>query len=261
MSQVQVIDQTLAAQISRIEQAIVAAETHAQLSQVIALADAAIAYAKSLGKAYDEQRQRALSAKVDAEDRLGRILLATPKAKGSRGQLAGRDFSGGTKVEPPENRAFSGGSGAEQVSTPTLKALGIDKKTAARAQAIASLPEDLKQAVKNGDISVAKAIAKPKKVEAIKPSRDEKLAARGVDLDAEVERLGAALAQAEDAAEQAVETAANLQAVADGDEAKRLGLLTLKLRNAESQKHALMNENAALKRQIKAMQRQQARAA
>lgn len=139
-------------------------------------------------------------------------------------------------------------------------ASGASERTQRMADKVARVNPELAVKVGHGEVSLPAAVAQVEGKEP-KPGRAEKLEARIAELEAEIELLGAALAQAEDAAEQAVDTAANLQTIADGDEAKRLDLLTLKLRNAESQKNALMNENAALKRQIKAMQRQVARAA
>lgn len=65
-----------------------------------------------------------------AERRMGEILAVAPKNEGSRAQLQGRDLSGGAVVAPPEARA------------PKLVDLGISKKQSARAQQIASIPED-----------------------------------------------------------------------------------------------------------------------
>jgi len=55
-------------------------------------------------------------SRIRAERRLGELLAESPKAKGTKGQLRGRDSSGGSKTEPPEN------------DTPTLAESGIEKK-------------------------------------------------------------------------------------------------------------------------------------
>lgn len=55
----------------------------------------------------------------------GELLRDGPKATGTRGQLQGRDPSGGAKAEPPEAPA------------PTLAEMGIDKKQAERAEQVA----------------------------------------------------------------------------------------------------------------------------
>ena len=56
------------------------------------------------------------------------MLAETLKARGTRGQLSGKDVSGGTKTEPPED------------SESTLAEIGIDRKLSRRAQALASVP-------------------------------------------------------------------------------------------------------------------------
>lgn len=61
-----------------------------------------------------------------AKRRLGELIAAKKAAgelaKGTRGNFAGRDASGGTKMVPPENDA------------PTLPSQGIPKKLSAEAQ-------------------------------------------------------------------------------------------------------------------------------
>jgi hypothetical protein len=80
----------------------------------------------------------AAEIRLRAERRLGEIIAAQkalPREKGGgmnrgeRGQLKGRDSSGGAKREPPEN------------PTPTLDELGIDKKLSSRSQKLAAVPE------------------------------------------------------------------------------------------------------------------------
>ena len=68
------------------------------------------------------------AVKIDAEVLLGQYLKIEPKAMGSRGQLAGRNSSGGTHKEPPE-----------QTATPTLADLGLTKKESVEAQLLADL--------------------------------------------------------------------------------------------------------------------------
>jgi hypothetical protein len=59
---------------------------------------------------------------------LGEMLQATPKAPGTKGNLAGKDSSGGRIARPPEK------------VIPTLAEIGISKDTSALAQKLASLP-------------------------------------------------------------------------------------------------------------------------
>lgn len=58
---------------------------------------------------------------VEALRQLGAMLKDAPKATGTKGQLLGKNSSGGARVEPPEE------------TTPTYADLGLDKKTAASA--------------------------------------------------------------------------------------------------------------------------------
>jgi hypothetical protein len=69
--------------------------------------------------------EQSTEIRVRAERRLGEILAKTPKAKGNAGPGRGK---AGSKAGP----AFNG--------SPTLKALGIDKKLSARAQKLAQVP-------------------------------------------------------------------------------------------------------------------------
>lgn len=76
----------------------------------------------------------AAEIRIRAERRLGE-MISEQKATiglstGSRGQLAGRDASGGSVVAPPERTAA------------TLAEAGIDKKLSARAQKIAAVPAE-----------------------------------------------------------------------------------------------------------------------
>jgi hypothetical protein len=106
-----------------------AAETPDQIKHVIALADAAIAYAN---RYYSEQReviQRAKTAKLLAERRLGEMLRVMPKAKGTR-TVGGDHRSGGSVSVPPENET-------------TLADIGIDKKLSARSSSTTATGERL----------------------------------------------------------------------------------------------------------------------
>jgi hypothetical protein len=62
--------------------------------------------------------------------RIGEMLKASERAKGTRGQLKGKDSSGGTHREPPEDNGQ------------TLSELGISKKESSKAQQLAELPEE-----------------------------------------------------------------------------------------------------------------------
>jgi hypothetical protein len=59
----------------------------------------------------------AIQRKADVSNKAGELLAKNPKAKGTRGQLAGKDSSGGVRAQPPEDDA----------DTPTLDEMGITK--------------------------------------------------------------------------------------------------------------------------------------
>lgn len=138
----------LPASIDRLEVAIAAATTPAEVKMMLASVDAAIAYASRYYREQGDVIRRAKALRVIAERRLGEILAAMPKATGSAG--TGRPPLGGAKSEPPKSDA------------PTLADIGIDKKTSSRAQRLAKLPEAVFEKVVLGEIPVAKAIAPPK---------------------------------------------------------------------------------------------------
>lgn len=92
-------------------------------------AEALRAYVRQQGESLEMQNQCA-EIKLRAERRAGELLRETEKAKGSRGQLSGRNSSGGSTVLPPESKA------------PTLKEIGITKTQSSRWQQAASLPEE-----------------------------------------------------------------------------------------------------------------------
>lgn len=133
----------LPASIDRLEVAIAAATTPAEVKMMLASVDAAIAYASRYYREQGDVIRRAKALRVIAERRLGEILAAMPKATGGQPYQAT-----GAKAEP--------------VETPTLADIGIDKKTSSRAQRLAKLPEAVFEKVVSGEIPVAKAIAAPK---------------------------------------------------------------------------------------------------
>ena len=140
--------QNLPATLDKIESAIAIASKPEEINSVLALMDAAVAYAKRYYKDQADVIQRAKGLRLQAERRLGEILRDMPKATGVR--MAGRDAVGGYTSEPPKE-------------SPTLAEIGIDKRTSSRAQKLAALPETKFAAVVSGEIAVAKAIAKPVK--------------------------------------------------------------------------------------------------
>ena len=100
------------------------------LSEVKEIADKGAAMAEYGRRAKD------VTLKLDAEDiqvraaaAWGRLSLSMGSNKGARGQLSGRDASGGAISEPPEDHR------------PTLKEMGVDKKFSANAKKLAKLSD------------------------------------------------------------------------------------------------------------------------
>ena len=143
---------------TRARAALAEAVTVGQTKMLIDVAYAAEIYAKRHLLSEDAIRG-ATSVKVEATRKLGEILLATPKAQGTK--LNGRDSFGGTNVSPPKNDA------------PTLDELGLTKRESALAQKLAGLPEAEFEQVRTGAVTMAKAVAavdEGKKKEAPKPA-------------------------------------------------------------------------------------------
>ena len=128
------LDQQLPATLDRVETAIALAKTPEDINGVLALMDAAVAYAKRFYKDQQDVIQRAKSLRLQAERRLGEILQAMPKATGTLKRGA---------VVPIENHGET-----------TLADIGIDKKTSMRAQRLAALPEAKFEAVASGAIPI-----------------------------------------------------------------------------------------------------------
>lgn len=130
----------------RANSALAGAVTVSQTKKIMDVARAAEIYAKRQHLS-DEAIGQATSVKVDAMRKLGEILQATPKSKG--------EIFRGTKKVPRENDA------------PTLDELGLTKKESAVAQKLAALPEKAFEQVRDGSLTIAKAIAA---VDASKPT-------------------------------------------------------------------------------------------
>ena len=77
-----------------------------------------------------EMEHQAARARVRAERRCGELLLTMEKAKGTQGQLNGRDTSGGRTIRPPENK------------NRPLSNMGLSKDQSSKFQQLANVPED-----------------------------------------------------------------------------------------------------------------------
>jgi len=96
---------------------------------------------------------------VEALAQLGKMLEDAPKNRGTRGQLAGRDSSGGSKVERPENDA------------PSYAEIGLDSRTAMLAQDVAKLPTSEKDKIKAGKLTIRRAVTHHKREQKGKAAR------------------------------------------------------------------------------------------
>ena len=144
MSQVAVIEtDAVVASMNRARMALSEAKTIQQTKLIVDTAAAAEIYARRQ-KLGEEASNLATSIKIEALRKLGGMLEQTPRASGVK--KAGTVL-GGSKVELPKNDA------------PTLAELGLTKKESALAQKLNTLSEEDYQQVRDGNISVAKAIA------------------------------------------------------------------------------------------------------
>src|SRR5688572_10451111 len=91
-----------------------------------------------------EIKKKARAIAYDAWRRYGELYHETEKNTGTKGQLAGRDASGGTKLELPED------------PIPTLAELGIDRKWAAASVTLARLPIEFFAQIRNGETTLEK---------------------------------------------------------------------------------------------------------
>jgi len=142
--------------------ALAEAVTISQTKKILDVAAAAEVYARRQHLSEEAERMAA-TVKVEALRKLGEMLQAVPKNKGVEGKAGPGRGKPGTNSAPGFDDA------------PTLADLGLTKKESAVAQKLASLPDDAFQQVREGNISVAKAIAavddakKAKDTPAVKP--------------------------------------------------------------------------------------------
>lgn len=115
------------------------ARTIQETKKVLDAITAAGIYAKRQGLS-DEIIGTAHEIRIHALEQLGAMLKATPKNTGTQGQ--GRPNLGGSKSVPPKSYV------------PTLEDIGVDKKTSALAQRIASLPPEKIQAIAKRDSTI-----------------------------------------------------------------------------------------------------------
>lgn len=236
---------SVVASMMRASSALAQAQTIQQTKKILDVAHAAEIYAKRqhLG---EEAMGIAASIKVEALRKLGEMLQVAPRAKG--------EIFRGTKKEP------------RGIDAPTLEELGLTKKESAVAQKLAALPDEQFAQVREGNVSVAKAIAavsetkatqagpKPSAIE-VNPLVSELADAREAVaiLSEENDRLNDRLA-----VESMPANAEEQRAASDtiSDLRSKVKTLEAELSAVKASRDGFMRENVELKRQV-AMQRKQ----
>lgn len=117
------------AKLSAATKALTEAKSLDEITNIRDFAKAAAAYATAAKLGRTAQND-AIEVQLLAERKAGEMLSEMPKNTGVRGQLKGRDASGGILQEPPETQ------------TPTLEELGISKSESSRWQKMAELPSE-----------------------------------------------------------------------------------------------------------------------
>jgi hypothetical protein len=106
-----------------------------RVDEVKSIRDKAVAVQVYAKQAKDRELiEHATEIRMRAEIRVGELLAEMEKNKGTRGQLHGRDTSGGRVTTPPED------------TSPTLSDLSITKTQSSRWQKLAALSEGEKEA-------------------------------------------------------------------------------------------------------------------
>jgi len=148
---------TALAQISHAEEMIALVQTTDQAKHLIALATAAVAYAKSF---HQDQIAEAVRLRILAERRLGELLLAAPVARGSllNGKVPGEASGQG---RAPALRSVDSNDRSKEAQT--LSDLGISKDQSARAKKLAAMPlevieQRLAEAEKDGATSLRRVL-------------------------------------------------------------------------------------------------------
>lgn len=240
----------------RASMALAEAVTISQTKKIMDVAAAAEIYAKRQHLS-EEAEQMAATVKVEALRKLGEMLRVAPKAKAR--------FDG-TKSVPSRNEAK------------TLAEVGLTKKESAVAQKLAALPEKSFQQVRDGHITVAKAIAA---IDATKKAGKGKPAAKTGSktaepedyskTDLEIDNLRGALdavSEENDGLKQRVAVecmdATEEEKLAANDLItelrKQVKSLTLELHATQSVRNQLMTTNAELVKTVAYWKRQAAKA-
>jgi hypothetical protein len=209
--------------------ALAEAQTIQQTKKIMDVAAAAEIYARRQ-KLGDEAMDVAASIKVEALRKLGEMLKVAPKNKGVEGKAGPGRGKPGAEMEPGFNEPA------------TLAELGLTKKESAVAQKLADLSPEQFEQVRDGHVTVSKAIAA---VEAAKPPED-----------APAKKGSAAQPEAKPDAGPVAEQIKEHKRVADAakavmDEALADNTRMGELLDADDRTKALFEENTMLRAQVK----------
>lgn len=214
-------------------QSLIEAQTASQVKSVMDAAEAAAIYAKRQ-KMSAETIQYATELKLDAERKLGEILIATPKAGGTPYHSTNADV---VLVEKPA----------------TLAEMGITPKTSARAKKLAELPDESFYAVRRGEKSVGAALREAKPVKSPPTNNISRRIIEAPQAPDLADELSEARKTIADLAEE--NESLCLSAMPETEHIAKIKSLEAELSVTRHARDALMAENAALKRQCAALQR------
>lgn len=128
--------------ISAARKAIAEAKSIDEVKDIRDKAEAVRTYAKQAGLSQDIVNDAA-EIKIRAEYKAGQLLREMEKNKGAKGQLRGKDSSGGHTMLPPED------------NTPKLSDLGVSKNESSRWQMLATIPaEDFEEKLRDERVAV-----------------------------------------------------------------------------------------------------------
>lgn len=236
------------ASMTRASFALAEAVSVSQTKTIIDVARAAEIYAKRQHLS-ESAISQATSVKVEAMRKLGEILKATPKAKT---RMNGKNFDG-TKKEPSKNDA------------PTLEELGLSKKESAVAQQLASLSEEAFEQVREGSVTISKALAAVN-ADKQKPTPAAPPPMAGPEIEAPPEYTELDAAHDQISGLQDALAVATMGDISDEDKAQaatliaelraRIKTLEATLKAVTISRDTYMNENAELRKQITRQRRE-----
>jgi hypothetical protein len=221
---------------TRASKALAEAVTISQTKKIVDMAAAAEVYARRQHLSEEAERMAA-AVKVEALRKLGSMLAVAPKNEGARGV----------------------GKSGVTARNPTLDDLGLTKRESVVAQRLASLPEQQFQQVRDGHVSVAKAIAAVEATRpAPKPAKPEPKPAPAAEDDDGPSAEGLLDEMAEDL-RRAEARVAELEKALAADGKQAVADALRRVEHAERRRDEAMEDSAAAKKRADFLGRQLAR--